>query len=260
MLPGSRLGQPPGSSTPSRSSTTRSACSSIIGSWVATTAVAPSDRTTSDGTRVTGLGSPAGSSAARLGRSALGAGPRGGRLPSCGRGMRSGPHQGNTARDRRRTGRLDAPRAVRRRRLANELAKAIAERAEALEPDGEADLRHGQVCRPEQGFCPLDPAARQVGPRRLAVRGPERASKVEPGVAGGPSHRVEVDRQRELTVDEVMGAAKRRQQLEGHTRHVASIGERSPVTCSPHALRAMSAVRHPRVHPTQRFRGGVSRA
>ena len=47
---------------------------------------------------------------------------------------------------------------VLRRRPAGQLAEPGAERAEAGEPDQVADLRDGQVHRPQQVLGPLDPA------------------------------------------------------------------------------------------------------
>src|SRR5438270_1229293 len=55
-----------------------------------------------------------------------------------------------------------------RRRLANDVAKAPAERAQAVEADVEADVHDAAVGRPQQEHRPLDPAALQVAVRRLA--------------------------------------------------------------------------------------------
>src|SRR5467141_4097250 len=56
---------------------------------------------------------------------------------------------------------------VRRRRLANDVAKAPAEGAQAVEANVEADVRHAAVGHPQEEHRPLDPAALKVAVRRL---------------------------------------------------------------------------------------------
>src|SRR5438132_11386221 len=65
------------------------------------------------------------------------------------------------------------------RRHAHEVAEARAERADALEPDQEADLGDGQVGRSQQVLGALDTAPRQIRPRSLAVGLGERTREVE---------------------------------------------------------------------------------
>src|ERR1700704_2329206 len=57
---------------------------------------------------------------------------------------------------------------VRRRSLANDVTKAPAESAQAVEANVEADARHAAVGRPQEEHRPLDPAALQVAVRGLA--------------------------------------------------------------------------------------------
>src|SRR4051794_40278343 len=58
--------------------------------------------------------------------------------------------------------------AVLRRRLADDLAERAAERAQAREPDVEADLGHALVRLAEQEHRALDAPALEVAMRRLA--------------------------------------------------------------------------------------------
>src|SRR5580693_7765283 len=69
-------------------------------------------------------------------------------------------------------------RAVRRGRLAHDLAKGTSERAEAVESDVEADLGYETVGLAQQLHRTLYPAALQVAVRRLAKRRPELAAEV----------------------------------------------------------------------------------
>src|ERR1700750_2973519 len=73
---------------------------------------------------------------------------------------------------RRRHARGDAqrrgPRAVFARRAAHDGAERPAERAEAREPDVEADLRDGAVGLAQERHRPFDPAPLQVAVRGLA--------------------------------------------------------------------------------------------
>src|SRR5579885_2323744 len=64
------------------------------------------------------------------------------------------------------------PRAVRRGRLADHGPERPAERAEAAEPDVEADLGDRPTGLAEQFHRPLHPAALQVAMGRFAERGP----------------------------------------------------------------------------------------
>ena len=96
--------------------------------------------------------------------------------------------------DRWDAGPCDRMLAVLARRASDELAKARAERAEAREPDQEADLGDREVRGSQERLGALDPAPRQVGAGRLAVGRRECAGEVESGVAGLAGHRVEVQR------------------------------------------------------------------
>src|SRR6267143_6257968 len=53
-------------------------------------------------------------------------------------------------------------------RLADDLLKAAAEGAQAVEAEIEADVRHAAIGRPQQEHRPLDPSALQVAVRSLA--------------------------------------------------------------------------------------------
>src|SRR5712692_6518365 len=68
--------------------------------------------------------------------------------------------------------------AIGRWRLADDVAKAPAEGAEAGEADVEADVRHTPVGRPQQEHGAFDPPALQVPMRRLAKRCSEGADEV----------------------------------------------------------------------------------
>src|ERR687894_2094405 len=68
--------------------------------------------------------------------------------------------------------------AVGARRRADDVAKRAAERAEAREADGEADLRHGRVGLAQERHRPFQAAPLQVAVRRLAERVLEAADEV----------------------------------------------------------------------------------
>ena len=87
-----------------------------------------------------------------------------------------------------------------------------AERPEAREADQEADLGDGQVGGPQEGLRALDPAPGQVGAGRLTVGRRERTCEVEPGIAGLGGHRLEVERLREIAVDQVARPPERGQE------------------------------------------------
>src|SRR3954451_14050871 len=69
-------------------------------------------------------------------------------------------------------------RAVRARRLADDLAEGPAERAEAAEADVEADVGDAAIGLDEQEHRPLDAPALEVAVRRLAEGGAEGADEV----------------------------------------------------------------------------------
>src|ERR671922_1512731 len=74
-----------------------------------------------------------------------------------------------TRRARRHAGDVSRPGAVLARRHADELAEARAERAQALAPDGEADLGDRQLARAQQRLRALDAAGHEKGVGRLPL-------------------------------------------------------------------------------------------
>src|SRR5882724_6762632 len=98
-------------------------------------------------------------------------------------------------------------------RFAENLAEGPAERAQAREPDVQADVGHAAVGFAQQEHRALDPTALQVAVRGLAERSPEGADEVRLGDARdagqggdierlgvGPVHRVAGPQQPPITV------------------------------------------------------------
>ena len=83
------------------------------------------------------------------------------------------------------------PRAVVRRRLADDLAERAAERSQAGEADVEADVGDAAVGLAQQEHRALDPPPLQVAVGRLAEHGPEAAAEVRLARRGRPRPRRE---------------------------------------------------------------------
>src|SRR4051812_4452132 len=154
------------------------------------------------------------------------------------------PHEDEAARYRWRAARAHRLRPVRRRGQADDRGEARAERAEAGEPDEQADLGHGEVGGAQQVLGALDPAVGQVPAGRLAVGLRERAQEVVPGAAGPPCEPVEVEGLGVGAVDQVPGGAQVGEQVDGygHDRSARWLartrgdgGAESPGTSAPRA-------------------------
>src|SRR5437016_1042489 len=115
---------------------------------------------------------------------------------------RPGPHQDETARDRRGAG---GRATVLRGGHPLQFLEPGAERAHAFETDAEADLGDGEVGDAQEVLGPLDPATGEIGARRLPVGPGEGAREVELGEPGRRRHRVQRQRLREVSVGQVAG-------------------------------------------------------
>src|SRR5919106_286449 len=113
---------------------------------------------------------------------------------------RSDPGHGEAGRHRVRLRRLLAEA---RRRSTHGVSEGTAERADAGETDGEADIGHAAVGVAEQGHGPFHPPALQVAVGRLAEGGPEGADEVGLGDERDPGKRGDVQRPRVVAVDGV---------------------------------------------------------
>src|SRR5262245_4684078 len=121
--------------------------------------------------------------------------------------MRARVHEREAGRNRRRESRPPATR-INARGLADELTKRGAERAEASEADGEADLGNGKRRVPQELLGALDAAPQEVSVRRLAERFLGAADAVRPRrvrLAGEGRH---VERFREVAIDQILRTAK----------------------------------------------------
>ena len=109
-------------------------------------------------------------------------------------------------------------------RAAVRAREARRERAEAAEPDVDADLRDRVIRGPQQGRRTLEPAREQVLVRRRAERAPELAAEVRRRQLRGAGERRNVERIAVARVDEIL----RSQQVTGGSldAHHASIAER----------------------------------
>jgi hypothetical protein len=113
--------------------------------------------------------------------------------------------------------------AVGRRRLADQLGEAGAERAERRTADGQAHVGDGEVAAAQQCLRPLDAPRHQVRVRRLAVRLTELPGEVRGGHQRGPGEHGDVERARVLAVYQVAGPAQPREVGELLWRHYASV-------------------------------------
>src|SRR5262245_20985613 len=88
--------------------------------------------------------------------------------------------------------------------------KQRAERAEALEADRKADLRHTQLAGSQQRLGLFDPPVHQILVRRLVERLLKQADKVVAREAGLAGDALQVERLIVAVVDESAGAAQSR--------------------------------------------------
>src|SRR5262245_8871244 len=92
------------------------------------------------------------------------------------------------------------PLAVRRRRLADDLVKRAAERAEAGEADVQADVAHAALGLAQHEHRTLHPPALEITMGCLTEGGAKGPDEVRLGDVGDPRERLDVERLREVAV------------------------------------------------------------
>src|SRR2546423_3351624 len=141
---------------------------------------------------------------------------------------------------------LDRPAlAVDGRRLADDLLKAAAEGAQAVEANVEADVRHAAVGRPQQEHRPLDPAALKVAVWSLAEGRAKGSDEVRLRDVGDLSEGGHVEGLGVGTVHGITGAQHPSIRLlrgaahAGIPRMAASAAARSSHGCLPRPMRML---------------------
>src|SRR5882757_2566023 len=95
--------------------------------------------------------------------------------------------------------------AIRRRRDPVRAHKARGERADAAQPDCEADRDNGAVGRAKQGSGTLQPSCQQVRMRRLAEGTPELTAEVRARKTRRPRQIGDAERLRVAGIDQIPG-------------------------------------------------------
>src|SRR5262249_52043275 len=119
--------------------------------------------------------------------------------------LRTAVEAGDAGRDQRLLGRRRELRAISGRRDPVGAREARRERADALQSDREADVRHGAVGCSQQRRGALQPPGEQVGMRGLPVRATELTAEMRSGEASGASEIIDPKRLEVSRVGEILG-------------------------------------------------------